>query len=331
MDIINAIDIMAQHNLIRPVKVIGDYYRVYCPIHNHGNEKKASCGVLIHDQYKNGQLYPEGWVHCFSCGHADSLVNTVDKILKDRDADISGTEWMKQNIPDFEEDSDFDYLVPPEIMEHMINKQSMDQLNALLNKPEQTYISEEELASYRFTVPYMYERKLTDKIIEDYDIGYDANFHLGGRKNAIPCITFPVRDRTKQTLFICRRSIEGKLFHYPQDVTKPVYGIEMIEPGTHSVIICESCINALNCVAYGYPAVATLGTGNAYQIQQLKELGVHEYILCFDGDDAGERATKKFKRALKSTAFIWTMHMPEGEDVNSISREKFEQLYAERD
>ena len=86
----------------------------------------------------------------------------------------------------------------------------------------------------------------------------------------------------------------------------------------------------MTCWTYGYPAVALLGTGNAQQIQQLKELGVSEYVICMDGDDAGHRATKKLQNQLRHTAIIWTMSMPDNEDVNSIDRATFEKLYAER-
>lgn len=55
-------------------------------------------------------------------------------------------------------------------------------------------------------------------------------------------------------------------------------------------------INALTCWKWGYPSVALLGTGNSYQMQQLRELGVSEYVICMDGDDAGKRATSKIKK-----------------------------------
>ena len=66
-------------------------------------------------------------------------------------------------------------------------------------------------------------------------------------------------------------------------------------------------------------------------MQQLRELGVSEYVICMDGDDAGKRATSKIKKALKSNAIIWTIHMIDGKDVNDIDKETFDRLYDERD
>ena len=111
------------------------------------------------------------------------------------------------------------------------------------------------------------------------------------------------------TLFFCRRSVKGKIYNYPQGVTKPVFGIDMIPEGTTSLIICESCINCLTAVSYGYNAVALMGTGNAYQIQQLKELGVADFIICTDGDEAGRRAANKLKNQLSSIAMVWMIPM----------------------
>ena len=181
------------------------------------------------------------------------------------------------------------------------------------------------------TVPYMYERGLTDDIIERFDIGYDANFIPPGRKNPVPCVTFPVRDLNGNTLFLCRRSVVGKMFNYPQGVEKSVYGIYECPKNAKSVIICESCFNALTAIKYGYNAVALLGTGTSYEIKQLKQLGVSEFVLCLDGDSAGQKGADKLKRALSQIALVWTIHMPVDKDLNDCTEDEFRELYAQRE
>ena len=177
----------------------------------------------------------------------------------------------------------------------------------------------------------MYERKLTDEVIEKYDIGYDAKWIPPGRKKPVPCITIPVRDRQGRTLLLCRRSIQGKLYNYPTGVQKPVFGIDVLPYGLKTVIICESAINAMTAVVYGYNAVALLGTGNPYQIQQLKELGVQNFVICMDGDEAGQKATMKLKKALRTVAMVWSITMPDGKDLNDCSKEEFDNLYLKRE
>lgn len=312
---------------VRLSKITGDYYTVYCPFHKDGQERKPSCGVLLRDQYKNGQKYPAGFWHCFTCGAAKTMVEAVTEILKSKNIGKSGLDWLKENIDGFEPDKEFQSLIPDDLMMNVNEKFAMNYINALVNGNKSTHVSEEELASYRFTVPYMYQRGLTDELIDMYDIGFDANHIPPGRKKPLPCITFPVRDADGNTLFFCRRSIEGKYFNYPQEVTKPVYGLYELDRTAKRVVICESCLNALTVRKYGDQAVALLGTGNSYQIKQLRESGIREFITAFDPDEAGRKATAKIKRALKDVAIVWSFDgIPEGKDMNDLDYETYKSL-----
>lgn len=315
-------------DIIRPV---GDWYQCRCPIHNMGQERKPSCGISMVEQYRNGIRYPALHLHCFSCGYTGSLADALTEVLKRKGIGRSGLDWLKENIPGFEGDNvDFDYLIPPDLYGAVQSKYMLDYISTQLNQ-QKTYVSEQELASYRMIVPYMYQRGLTDEIIEQYDIGYDPNFIPPGRKKPLPCITFPVKDLKGNVLFLCRRSIEGKFFHYPQGVEKSVYGIYELPAGVKSVVVAESCFNALTAVKYGYDAVALLGTGTSYEIEQLMRLGVQEFVLCLDGDEAGQRGMAKLKRALSSTAIVWTIKMPLDKDINDCTKDEFDLLYSKRE
>lgn len=326
MDVILILETLSQHGLVKLNKQANEWYSVYCPFHNDSN---PSCGVSLQTQVRNGQTYPEGFWHCFSCSAAYTMEDGVSKILENHNIKMTGREWLVKYVPGYEPESDFDYLIPNDLMDTIQNKYALNHIQAQLHKTP-TYITEAELASYRYIVPYMYERKLTDELIEKYDIGYDANWIPPGRKKPVPCITIPVRDKEGHTLFFCRRSIQGKIFNYPEGVEKPVYGLDMIPSNTKSIVICESCLDALTAVSYGYPAVALLGTGNSYQMKQLKELGCTEFVICTDGDTAGRRAANKLKKALRSVAIVWTVEMPEDKDVNDLTKPEFDKLYKER-
>ena len=318
---------LQEQGLLRLSKISGDYFQIYCPIHNDGNEKKPSCGVLLHEQVRNGVTYPEGFCHCFACGYANTLSGMISDILRNHSVSKSGEDWLKENVSGFIGESEFDYLIPQDTMTKLETEYSLKYIQEHSESKQPEYILEEELAKYRYTVPYMYERRLTDDIISKYDIGVDMNWIPPGRKQAVPCITFPVRDITGHTLFFCRRSIKGKIYNYPEGVTKPVYGIYELPKNCHSVVICESCINALTAEVYGYDAVALMGTGNSYQIDQLKKLGVSEYVICTDGDEAGRRAANKLKKALHNVALVWKIEMPEGKDLNDCDKSEFDNLY----
>ena len=154
----------------------------------------------------------------------------------------------------------------------------------------------------------MYQRKLTDEVIEKFDIGYDEHFELkdeeGKVKQVLRCLTFPVRDVSGNTLFIARRSVDIKFFHYPEGVIKPVYGLYELPDDVREVIICESILNALTCYVYGKPAVALNGLGTEYQYEQLKRLPARKFIIALDPDEAGQRATRKLRKALRGSKLV---------------------------
>lgn len=314
--------------LIRLYKLGNGYYQMYCPFHNQGQERKPSFGVLLNEQVRDGKITHAGFAHCFTCGYAKN----IDQFVKDVCADKSVSPEMYEELKavvDSNYSSDKDSLIPDGVMSSILNSYAVDSLR-LRVKAAQNYVPESELAKYRFTVPYMYQRKLTDEVIEKYDIGFDGEFIPPGRKKPMPCVTFPVHDLQGRTLFIGRRSIEGKFFHIPEGVEKSVFGLYELPSGTKEVIICESVFNALTCVVYGHPAVALFGTGTSYEIDQLKKLGAASYVICLDNDDAGRRGAEKLKKALSPYAFVWTMIMPEGQDVNDVDYETFMQCYNAR-
>lgn len=328
-DIESALQYMDSQGLIRLARPTGKWWQLHCPFHNNGNEKKPSCGCSLEAETRGGITYYPGQFHCFSCQASYSFSKGIKEILALKGTTIEAYPELEKYMSDsgtYEEDS----LVPSELMSALLTSYAVDNLR-LRTQNKQQYVSEEELAGYRFTVPYMYERKLTDAVIERYDIGFDANHIPPGRRNPLPCVTFPVHDIQGRTLFICRRSIEGKYFNIPQGIEKSVFGIYELPRGTKEVIICESVFNALTCVVYGHPAVALFGTGTSYEIDQLKKLGVASYVICLDNDDAGRKGTEKLKKALSCSALIWTMTVPEGKDVNDLTKEEFDAVYAARE
>ncbi len=328
MDVSQILQELANYNLIRLNRQRGNWYSIYCPFHSDGNEKRPSCGVLIHSEIRNGITYPEGMFHCFTCGTSLNMKTAVERILAVNKAEPKVKEHFEKLLETTLKENDYEKLIPGNVTKSVISKYGIE-YNTFA-KPEIEYVSEEELKKYRYTVKYMYDRKLTDEIIQKFDIGFDKDYIPPGRKNPVPCITFPVRDETGKTLFIARRSIEGKQFYLPKNINKPIYGIYELPKDTKSVIITESCFNALTCYVYGKPAIALFGTGTQLQMEKLKTLGIREFTLGLDGDDAGLKSSKKFKKVLKECAIIRTMQMPPDKDINDLTKEEFTEIYNNR-
>lgn len=331
-DIENVLQYMNDHNLIRlnsSANSSSAWKQLYCPFHNNGQERKPSCGCSLEYQIRNGHEYFPGFFNCFACGASYPFAKGIQEILALKGTSLQAHPFLEPYLQG-QNSIQSDSLIPSDLLASAVNKFAVDDLR-LRARNKTTYVSEEELASYRFTVPYMYQRKLTDAVIEKYDVGFDAKHIPAGRRKPLPCITFPVRDLQGRTLFICRRSIEGKYFNLPTNIEKSVYGIYELPPGTKEVLICESVFNALTSVVYGRPAVALFGTGTQKEYEQLKRLGVSSFVICLDNDEAGRKGTAKLKKALSNFAFVWTMTVPEGKDVNDLTYEEFEACYAAKE
>jgi len=298
-------------NKFSKFKVGNDNIQFTCPVHSDGQEKKPSCGITI----KNKKNLPSGFVHCFTCGYTARLEEMISYCFNKDDNGEFGKEWLIKNF----------LTITIEDRKPLPLDFSRNTKNNTIN-----YITEEELQSYRFYHPYMYKRKLTDEIINKFDVGYDKNFKLYDKENklkgTLKCITFPVKDINGNTLFIARRSISNKLFHYPEDINKPVYGLYELPKNVEEIIICESIINALTCYVYGKPAVALLGLGTKYQYEQLKNLKCRKFIIALDPDDAGDKATKKLKYYLRKNKIITSYQLIKGKDINDLTNEEFNNL-----
>lgn len=286
------------------------YIQFNCPIHNDGRERRPSCSISTRDKPN----FPIGAIHCFTCGYSVYLDEMISHCFGYDDNGRFGREWLTKNF----------MTVSVENRKDLQLDMSRD---TQVKKLE--YVSDEELDSYRFYHPYMYERKLTDAVIEEYDIGYDGNFKLVGSNGKIQtyrCITFPVRNAEGKTLFIARRSIDTKFFHYPSGVIKPLYGLYELPKDIDEVVVCESVFNTLTCRVYGDYSVSLLGLGTEFQYEQLKKLPCRKLKLALDPDKAGQNAADRLSKALKGYKIITRLRIPAGKDVNDLSEDEYRNL-----
>jgi hypothetical protein len=303
----------------KAIRKITNHLQVTCPFHKDGAESKPSCGITTTDIKQGDRLVKAGTVHCFTCGKTCSLEEMISYLFGRNDFGAFGSEWLRKNF------LTVTYESRPTIDLNLSRSVKKD-------ISEIKYVSEEELDSYRYVHPYMYQRKLTDEIIEKFDVGYDANFilkHQNGGESHLRCVTFPVRDMTGGTLFIARRSIDTKFFNYPAGVDKPVYGLyelSQLEIYPSEIIICESIFNCLTCWVYGKYAVALNGTGTPEQYKQLKNMPNRKFILGLDPDDAGYRGRAKIRKALGDCKILSEYDIPVGKDINDLSKEEFDDL-----
>ena len=298
---------LAQHGVDRfnQFRRNGDNIQTSCPFHKNGQERKPSFGV-------NGEIDK---CHCFACGWSGTIEEMISELYGYQDEGKFGKRWLIKRFNTVEIET------RPNILENFGGKKNgnfvslhRNSITDCNNKSDEnnTFITEEELDKYRYIHPYLYERGLTDEIIERFDIGYDRE-----RKE----ITFPVRDIEGRCVFVAGRSTERKFFRLPKGMDKPIYCSHLFRYGTYTrAYITESFLNCLTCWKYDKPAMALIGTGNRKQYEILNKLPVREYILAFDPDEAGRKATERFRKNVHGK-IIKELVYPDNRDINDLQEE----------
>lgn len=282
----------------------GDNVQCPCPFHKNGQERKASFGV-------NGNLNK---CHCFTCGWSGGIEDMISELFGFVDNKY-GKRWLVKRFNTIEIES------RPNILEGFGGRKNEIRNNTLfhnrsIDRNNLTVIKEEELDKYRYIHPYHYERGLTDEIIERFDIGYDRDRE---------CITFPIRDIEGNCVFVATRSVKTKFFGLPQGLEKPLYQAYRFTQGEYKeAYICESFLNCLTLWKYGLPSIAMIGTGNKKQYEILNKLPVRTYILAFDPDEAGRKATERFRKNVKGKIIkevVYNQYGKDAPDINDLQEE----------
>lgn len=269
---------------------------ITCPWHAHGREHHPSCGVF--KGKKNGD--DAGIVHCFACGKSSTLPKTIAFLLTGEEDEYYGLNWLRERYGGMTD----------------VTKREGIALFPQAGESKDT-AHPEVLDAFRYYHPYMFKRKLTREVIDKFDIGYDAK---------TDCITFPVWDETGNLQFICRHAVDRHDFYMPKGVDKPVYLLNFIPADCRTVIVCESCINALYLWSLGKPAVALLGTGSAYQYDILEKTAIRKFILAFDGDDAGRHGRERYITRMGKDKIITYYDLPQGKDIDDLSPKEVNSL-----
>ena len=295
--------------LLQKMKETSTHIQIQCPYHSDGQERRPSAGIRKSD----------GKFHCFACNEIHELPEVISHCFGHYDDILGkfGWTWLLKNFATIQIEERKD-------VELDFNRTNSGNRVCGSNDNDRTssvpFVTEEELDSYRYTHPYMYKRRLTDEIIELFDIGYDKQTR---------CITFPVRDRKGNCLFIARRSVVTKFFNYPEGVVKPVYGLyelSTLDNYPTEIIVCESMLDALTAWVYGKQAVALNGLGNELQFEQLRKLPCRKLILATDNDSAGLKARDRIRKNVCNKIITEYILPDDKKDLNDLTKSEFMRL-----
>ena len=285
--------------LLGKMRSSGSTLQIACPFHAGGVERHPSCGVLLRPKKSDdGKVIPAGTFHCFTCGTSGTLPELVSSLFGYSDGGFYGYKW----------------LVSHYCAVSVEKRAPIDLPFSLPEVPEEPIVTEEELQKYRFFHPYMWERKLTERVVTYFDVGYDKESN---------CLTFPVKDLFGDVRFIQRRSVAGKFFQFDDAVSKGHYLYGLYEASLNPekrIIITEAPIDALTAWIRGYAGIATCGLPiDPRQLGILQNYPAREYIVATDADAAGEAAANLLKRKLNKV--LWRMTFNGKKDLNEMNEE----------
>lgn len=294
IDILKQCKSELKNNKLKDIIDKGDNILVTCPAHKNGQENHPSCNIYAVSDDK----LTYGTCHCFTCGFVSNLSNFISTCF-DEDNEEFGTDWLIERFGSVLVNNNI-YL--PEIK---------------LNK-DKTFLNPSILDNYRYYNDYLFNRHISKEVIDKFNIGFEPKSN---------CVTFPVYDEHNNLVMITKRNIKDKKFYIDKNVEKPVYLLyDLIKNNITTAYIAESQINALTLQTWGYPGVALFGTGSKYQYDILKKSGIRHYVLCFDGDQAGDKGIEKFKQNMPDYVIIETKILPRGKDINDLSKDEFDKL-----
>lgn len=307
-------------------KQSGEHIMVQCPYHGGGQERKPSAGIRKSD----------GMFHCFACNEAHSFQEIVSYCFGHTDDILGkyGWKWLLKNFATIQREERHDITLDF----FRTSGRNLRRTDSIVTDNDtgksEIFVSEQELDKYRYYHKYWTKRGIVDRnIIELFDLGYDKKTN---------CITFPVRDKDGNCLFVARRNVVTKFFNYPKDVKKPLYGLYELEKVQSEmfrgvmmleyppnlinkfkeVIVTESMIDCILLWQIGRYAVALNGTGDELQYKQLRELKCRKLILATDNDKAGIDARIKIRNAVKNK-LITEIVLPKGrKDIGECTQKE---------
>lgn len=290
----------------------GKNIQVQCPYHGNGQERRPSAGIRKQD----------GLFHCFACNQSHTLPEVISYVFGHEDMFGEwGMKWLAKNFATVRIEERKDVEIDME-RNNITDKNNL--LGNIIHSKPNTFVTEEELDSYRYYHQYWTERGITAEwLIELFDLGYDKK---------TDCITFPVRDIDGNCLFVARRSVKTKWFNYPKDVEKPLYGIyELKQKGVYdfygaTVFITESMIDCLRLWQNHRLAIALNGTGSSEQFEQIRKMPIRKIVLATDSDMAGIKARAKI-RVHCTNKLITEVILPDGrKDIGECTDEEIQNL-----
>ncbi len=317
-----------------------------CPFHF---EKTPSFAVNDVEQY----------YHCFGCGASGDVIKFVQKIenIDFYDACKMLAERAGMEIPEYTNDENI-----------IQKKKKVDKCYQVLKDTAKYYFSNLNNPNAKVARDYLQKRKISTDTIKSFGIGFSLGLDnsikyllskgytyeemqeagVANSKNGryYDCyanrLIFPIINAYGNVVGFSARvlgkSDYGKYLNTTQtlvfDKSRTLYGINVVKKHKQTsplneIIIVEGQIDLISMYQAGITnAVATMGTALTEHHAKLLKRFCDKVVLCFDGDNAGVKATlRSIDILVKSGLNVYCCHLPGGQDpdefINANGKDEF--------
>ncbi len=331
----------------RTVKVqkAGREFKACCPFHN---EKTPS--FTINDE--------KGFYHCFGCGaHGDAIRWMTDQRglgFMDAVKDLAAEAQMEVPAPDPRAAKRQEQRATLHDVMAAAQDWFVKNFNSIEGAPAREYlknrgISEKTIREFGFGFAPNSRGKLKDALSEhgmDLLIEGGLLIKVDGKEpydRFRGRLMIPIRDPRGRVIAFGGRILgdgEPKYLNSPDtplfDKGRTLYNLDKASPAsrqTGRILVVEGYMDAIALAQAGFEdVVAPLGTAlTEHQIERIWKM-VEAPILCFDGDNAGQKAA--MRAALRALPILKPAHtlnfisMPAGQDPDDLIRSDGPQAFA---
>lgn len=330
---------------------IADVVSGYVNLKRRGRNMVGLC-PFHSEKTPSFNLYPEnGSFYCFGCGAGGDVITFIMKI-ENLDY-IEAVKFLAQRAGiEVPENSYDDGMGKLRMRIFEANREAARFYNKKLYEPE----GKEGL-------DYLYRRELPDNIIRRFGLGYSPKSRyalcdhlrsLGFKDSEIVAANLAFRsqdgrrivDRFSDRVMFPIIDLRGNVIGFGGRILtdqKPKYLNTSDTPafkksanlfslnnakntGERTLILCEGYMDVIALSKAGFKnAVATLGTALTAEQAILMKRYADEVIICYDADEAGQKATARAITLLRNAGLvIRVLSIPEGKDPDEFIRNKGE-------
>ncbi|MCC5831903.1 MAG: DNA primase [Chlamydiales bacterium] len=310
------------------LKRAGSAYKALCPFHQ---EKTPSFVVQKGDTH----------YHCFGCGaHGDAiqfLMNYLNLSFVEAVESLAERFHLPLERDNHKEGKGIDKRALKESLERASRFFHEFLLFSEEGRPALHYLFQRGISIdfiRRFEIGYAPSSSLIFKVIKDEEaLAQTGLIHESGRPFFRERITFPVREHSGRVIGFSARKIReetfgGKYINTPETPlfkkSRTLFGLNHSRrriAKERRVILVEGQIDCLRLIESGLDlTVAALGTAfGESHVALLKQLGVRQAYLLFDGDAAGAAAASKTGDLFqKAGVEVFVVSLPSGSDPDSF-------------